>query len=75
MRSDMQEFREAVYPGTAILRCRLGIVVLWPFPRSTVMEIEPTPPKRSLADLLQTLKPLEDGFPEIEELPVEPFEL
>jgi antitoxin VapB len=30
---------------------------------------------RSLLDLLATLKPIEDEFPPIEDLPLEPFEL
>jgi len=45
------------------------------FPKECVMEIEPELPRKSLVELLQTLEPIEDEFPEIEELPIEPFEL
>jgi antitoxin VapB len=36
--------------------------------------IEPAP-KKSLLALLATLSPIEDEFPEIEDLPPEPFDL
>ena len=36
--------------------------------------IEPIPPK-SLLDLLDTLEPIEEEFPPIEELPYEPVDL
>ncbi len=36
--------------------------------------IEPTP-KQSLLELLETLEPLDEDFPEIEDLPPEPFDL
>ncbi len=36
--------------------------------------IEPVP-KQSLLELLETLEPLDEDFPEIEDLPPEPFDL
>lgn len=37
--------------------------------------IEPKPRKRTLAEVLATLEPLDEPFPEIEDYPPEPFEL
>jgi hypothetical protein len=39
------------------------------------MEKEPVPPKSSLAELLRTLEPLDEEFPEIPELEIEPVDL
>ena len=36
--------------------------------------IEPVPPKLSLLELLETLEPLNEEFPEIEDLPPEPVD-
>ena len=36
--------------------------------------IEPAPQKLSLLELLDTLEPIEDEFPEIEDLPPEPVD-
>jgi antitoxin VapB len=37
--------------------------------------IEPAPKKKSLLDLLDEWEPIEEDFPEIEDLPPEPFDL
>lgn len=37
--------------------------------------IEPKPRKKTLAEVLATLEPLDEPFPEIEDYPPEPFEL
>jgi antitoxin VapB len=56
--------REFELPGTDAIMRKEGLRLV----------IEPTPPK-SLAELLRTLEPLDEDFPPIDELPVEPFEL
>ena len=37
--------------------------------------IEPAPKRKSLLDLLDEWEPIEEDFPEIEDLPPEPFDL
>jgi len=56
--------REFELPGTDAIMRKEG-------PR---LVIEPTP-RKSLSEILRTLKPIEDELPPIEELPIEPVDL
>ena len=56
--------REFELPGTDAIMRKEGLRLV----------IEPTP-KKSLSEILRTLKPLDDEFPLIEELPIEPVDL
>jgi antitoxin VapB len=56
--------REFELPGTDAIMRKEG-------PR---LVIEPAP-RKTLSEILRTLEPLDEDFPPIEELPVEPFEL
>jgi antitoxin VapB len=57
--------REFDHFGDAVMLRQDGAVVV----------IEPMPKPGSLAELLATMEPCEDEFPEIEDLPAEPVEI
>lgn len=56
--------REFELPGTDAIMRKEGLRLV----------IEASP-RKTLSEILRTLKPLEEDFPKIEELAVEPFEL
>ena len=57
--------REFEMPGTDAILSKEGDRLI----------IEPAPKKKTLKDYLATLQPIEEEFPEIEDLPPEPFDL
>jgi antitoxin VapB len=56
--------REFELPGTDAIMRKEGLRLV----------IEPAP-RKTLSEILRTLEPLDEDFPPVEELPVEPFEL
>ncbi len=56
--------REFEFPGDDAIMRKEGDKII----------IEPAPQKLSLLELLDTLEPIEEEFPEIEDLPPEPVE-